>query len=57
MKAELLSDYIGDLPNLTVIAETELEWRVLQLYMRLMSQGITRIHASYDSSAGDPPCQ
>lgn len=38
---------MSDLPRLLVIAENEIEWRALQLFIRLMEYGKTGITAEY----------
>ena len=47
MKAEFHSESLQDLPRIMIHAESEIEWRALQLFMRLMEYGRTGVTASY----------
>lgn len=48
MRAEFRSDELSELPELTVIADNEIEWRALQLYLRLMECGRRSVSVAYE---------
>lgn len=48
MKAEFRSDELVNMPELFVVAENEMEWRALQLYLKLMRYGSVSVTAAYD---------
>ena len=54
MRAEFRSDDLHDLPELTVVAESETEWRALQLYLKLMAYGTVKFHAAYSTAPEVP---
>ena len=48
MKAEFRSEDLGELPGLVVPASTEIEWRALQLFIKLMDLGRVKFTVEYD---------
>lgn len=41
-------DNLLELPELMVVAETDTEWRALQMYVKLMGYGSVSLHITYD---------
>lgn len=55
MKAEFRSEELRDLPSLVVSTDSEIEWRALQMFMRLMNQGLVRFIAEYNPPEDEIP--
>lgn len=53
MKAEFKGDDLGDLPALVVSTDSVTEWRALQMFMRLLNQGIVKFTVEYNEPSED----
>lgn len=51
MKVEFQDDKPKDLPKLNVIAENIIEWRALQMYIRLLDKGMVQFYVSYSPTS------
>ena len=49
MKAEFRSEELQDLPDLVVTTDNEIEWRALQLFMRLMDTRKVKLTFEFDA--------